>query len=82
MKSFFKDGSHYRMDLEPYCENCPNFQVEDILVKKTTNEYGRKDTLYHTITCSHMDMCDQIYAHILNLEKEKQKEETKDEKSS
>ena len=77
-----RDKSNYRLDLEHFCENCPNFDILDDCTEYDSNIYGEQKRYFHRITCKNMVMCDNIYGHILRQEKEKQKEENKNEKSS
>ena len=63
----------YKIELEPYCENCPEFDAE---VEETQERYAsgppvspfdeeRYIVLCHrTITCSHIDRCRAMIKHL------------------
>lgn len=70
------NSSNYILMIEPYCENCPEFDVVD-----REEEYFSDDYYYppvkkilHTITCKHRKRCDNMVSW---LQKNKVKE-TKD----
>lgn len=70
----------YKIELEPYCEDCPEFDAD---VEETQERYASGPPslylrigpvtakYYRTITCSHMCRCKSMIEHL----KEKEKEE-------
>lgn len=51
------------IDLKPYCQSCPEFEPcsEKIYVG---------DEKYITVTCEHMDLCDQIEQYLKSVKEE------------
>ena len=62
----------YKLILEPYCEHCPNFDVEVDTTEIETSTYGDTTKYWRIISCKHADMCDNIYSHILQREIDKE----------
>lgn len=48
------------LDIEDYCHDCPDFEVEDVV--RTRYEDGVDD---HIITCKFSERCDAIHNYIL-----------------
>lgn len=59
--------ANYILDLHPYCENCPAFEVEQEMETICSSDIAALRTniiRLHTITCAKKPICEQLYSFI------------------
>ena len=70
-------SSNYIFMIEPYCENCPEFEVADREEELFTDEfyYPPVRKILHTITCKHKKRCSNMVDWLSKKEKKEKKDD-------
>jgi len=70
-------SSNYIFEVDPYCENCPEFEVYDREEEMFVDDfyYPPVKKIYHTITCKHRKRCSNMVDWLRKNSKKEKKDD-------